>query len=131
MQGPAGAVERVVSASAVTSTPSRQSWGQSVSQVLKTCLVRLATMSRSLEGPVPLRIRVRSIMTVTYLSPWLVWRRMRSSTPIVFTGSKRRGSALKRRRPSAETAGFQATARPSAIRATVRCCRTRPSNERG
>lgn len=54
---------------ATTSTPSRQASVRAASQVLNTCLVRPSTMSSSRAGPVPSRIVVRSMMTVTYLSP--------------------------------------------------------------
>ena len=53
----------------------RDSFGRSVacgrpaSQVLKTCFERPSTMSSSLAGPVPARTAVRSMITVTYLSP--------------------------------------------------------------
>lgn len=43
--------------------------GRSASQVLKACLERPSTMSSSRAGPVPSRIPVRSMITVTYLSP--------------------------------------------------------------
>src|SRR5260221_12919923 len=59
---------------ATTSIPSRQSFGRWLSQVLNACLERPWTMSSSRAGPVPSRIPVRSMITVTYLSPRLVWR---------------------------------------------------------
>src|SRR6218665_3001526 len=49
--------------------PSRQCWERAVSQVLNTALERPSTISSSLEGPVFLRTGVRSMITVTYLSP--------------------------------------------------------------
>ena len=42
-------------------------------------------MSSNLAGPVPARIGVRSMITVTYLSPRRVWRHTCSSTPTVVT----------------------------------------------
>jgi hypothetical protein len=50
---------------ATTSTPSRQASVRAASQVLNTCLERPSTMSSSRAGPVPSRIVVRSMMTVT------------------------------------------------------------------
>ena len=81
-------------------------------------------MSSSRAGPVPSRIGVRSMITVTYLSPRRVCRHTCSSTPITATPSKRPGSSIRTRRPSARTASLavsHATASPSATRATVRC----------
>ena len=43
--------------------------GWEASQVLKTCLDRPGTMSKSREGPRRSRMGVKSKMTVTYLSP--------------------------------------------------------------
>ena len=63
-------------------------------------------------------------MTVTYLSPRLVWRHTCSSTPKTATPSKRCGSAISTRCPSANTASlavFHATASPAAIRAMDKC----------
>lgn len=88
-------------------------------------------MSSSLAGPSPVRGPVRSMITVTYLSPRRVCLHTRSSTPIVVTPSNRCGSSISTRLPSARTASFavfQLTASPSAIRATVRCCTTIPSS---
>ena len=54
---------------ATISLRSRQVLGWEASQVLKTCLERPGTMSRSREGPRRSRMGVKSKMTVTYLSP--------------------------------------------------------------
>lgn len=116
---------------ATTSMPSRHAWGRACSQVAKTCLERPSTMSSSREGPVLSRIGVRSMMTVTYLSPCLVCRQTCSSTPMTFTPSNRLGSSISTRLPSARTAllaVFHETPRPSATRATVRCWHTIPSS---
>ena len=43
--------------------------GREVSQVVKTCLERPGTMSRSREGPMRSRMGVKSKMTVTHLTP--------------------------------------------------------------
>jgi hypothetical protein len=59
---------------ATTSTPSRQDVSRSPSQALNTCFDRPSTISSSRAGPVPSRIGVRSMITVTYLSPRRVWR---------------------------------------------------------
>ena len=59
---------------ATTSMHSRHVWGWEESQVLKTFLERLGIMSRSREGPLRSRMGVKSKMTVTYLSPYGVWR---------------------------------------------------------
>ena len=67
------------------------------------------------------------MITVTYLSPWRVWRHTCSSTPITATPSKRDGSEMSTRRPSSSTAvlaQFHDTSRASAIRAMVRCWHT-------
>ena len=88
-------------------------------------------MSSSRDGPVPSRIGVRSMITVTYLPPQRVWRHTCSSTPITATRSNRAGSAISTRRPSASTASlavFHATPSPSAILATDRCWRTIPTS---
>src|SRR5690606_12731345 len=66
-------------------------------------------------GAVPDR-GVRSMMTVTYLSPFLVCRQACSSTPTTRTPSRRAGSLMSRRCPSARTASlavFHDTPRPS------------------
>ena len=52
---------------------SRQVSGWEASQVLKTCLDRPGTMSRSRQGPLWSRMGVKSKVTVTYLSPYGVW----------------------------------------------------------
>ena len=67
---------------ATTSRPLRQASGRAASQVLNACLERPSTMSSSREGPVRSRIGVRSMITVTYLSPRRVWRQTCSSTPM-------------------------------------------------
>ena len=88
-------------------------------------------MSSSRAGPVPLRIGVRSMITVTYLSPRRVCRQTCSSNPTVVTPSNRCGSSISTRWPSARTASlavFHDTASASATRATVRCCDTMASN---
>ena len=60
-------------------------------------------MSRSREGPRRSRTAVTSKMTVTYLSPYGVWRHTCSSTPMTRTPSNRAGSLISRRWPSART----------------------------
>ncbi len=108
---------------ATTSTASRHCLGRPCSRVAKTCFERPSTMSNRWEEPVPSLIGVRSMMTVTYLSPRLVCLQTCSSTPMTLTPLKRCGSSIKTRRPSARTAlfaVFQVTPRPSAILATSR-----------
>ncbi len=86
-------------------------------------------MSSGLAGPVLFLAGVRSMITVTYLSPSLVCRQTCSSTPIVVTPSNRAGSSIRRRLPSARTAAFAAlqdTPRPAATRVTVRWSMTMP-----
>ena len=61
-------------------------------------------MSRSREGPLRSRMGVKSKMTVTYLSPYGVWRHTCSSTPMTRTPSNRAGSLISRRAPSLRTA---------------------------
>ena len=78
--------------------------GREASQVLKTRLDRPGTMSRSREGPLRSWTGVKSKMTVTYLSPYGVWRHTCSSTPMTRTPSNRAGSLISRRWPSARTA---------------------------
>ena len=112
---------------ATTSTPFRHVSGRAASQVLNACLERPSTMSSSLAGPVPSRIGVRSMITVTYLSPRRVCLQTCSSTPTTFTPSNRVTSLIRTRLPSARTASFavsHATPRPSATRATVRWATT-------
>ena len=70
---------------ATMSIPWRQVWSRSASHCLNTCLDRPSTMSSSRAGPVPARTGVRSMITVTYLSPRRVCRHTCSSTPITFT----------------------------------------------
>lgn len=53
---------------ATISILSRQMLGWEASQVLKTCLERPGTMSKSREGPLRSRMGVTSKITVTYLS---------------------------------------------------------------
>jgi hypothetical protein len=91
---------------ATTSTPSRQGVSRSPSQVLNTCFDRPSTISSSRAAPVPSRIGVRSMITVTYLSPRRVWRQQCSSTPITRTPSNRCRSSINTRLPSASTAWF-------------------------
>src|SRR5690606_25339621 len=71
-----GAVEGWLRRMATTSMPSRQVLERSESQSLKTDLERPSTMSSSLDGPVPARTGVRSMITVTYFSPRRVWRQV-------------------------------------------------------
>ena len=59
---------------ATISMSSRQVSGWEASQVLKTRLEQPGTMPRSREGPQRSRMGVTSKMTVTYLSPYGVWR---------------------------------------------------------
>ena len=54
---------------ATTSIPSRNAGVWASSQVLNTALERPSTMSSSRAGPVPSRTGVRSMITVTNLSP--------------------------------------------------------------
>ena len=89
---------------ATISMRSRQVLGWEASQVLKTRLERPGTMSRSREGPRRSRTGVTSKMTVTYLSPYGVWRHTCSSTPMTRTPSHRVGSLISERSPSARTA---------------------------
>ena len=63
-------------------------------------------MSSSRAGPVPSRIGVRSMITVTYLSPRRVCRQTCSSTPMTLTPSNRCGSSISTRWPSARTASL-------------------------
>ena len=60
-------------------------------------------MSKSREGPLRSRMGVKSKMTVTYLSPYGVWRHTCSSTPMTRTPSHRAGSLISRRAPSLRT----------------------------
>lgn len=64
---------------ATTSTASRQISSRSDSHVLNTCFERPSTMSSNRAGPVRSRKGVRSMMTVTYLSPRRVRRHTCSS----------------------------------------------------
>ena len=115
---------------ATASTRSRQALSCWASHSLKTFFERPSIMSNSLAGPRPCVTGVRSMITVTNLSPRLVCRHTCSSTPIVVTPSKRCSSSMRTRRPSARTAVLaqsQDTSRASATRATVRCWHTRAS----
>jgi hypothetical protein len=99
--------------------------------LLDAAAALVQSISSSRAGPVPSRIGVRSMITVTYLSPRRVWRQQCSSTPITRTPSNRCGSSINTRLPSAGTASFAVfhdTPRPSATRATVKCCHTLPSS---
>ena len=89
-----------------TSMRSRQVWGWEASQVLKTRLDRPGIISRSREGPRRSRTGVTSKMTVTYLSPYGVWRHTCSSTPMTRTPSHRAGSLISRRAPSSSVSGI-------------------------
>ncbi|GGQ33351.1 hypothetical protein GCM10010140_74270 [Streptosporangium pseudovulgare] len=71
-----------------------------------TCLDRPSIMSNNREGPVPSRIAVRSMITVTYLPPLRVCRQTCSSIPMTFTPSNRAGSLISTCLPSANTASF-------------------------
>lgn len=115
---------------ATTSTASRQALSRAASHDLNACLERASTTSSRREGPVPFVMGVRSMITVTYLSPRRVWRHTCSSTPTTVTPSKRRSSSISTRLPSvtiASFAVFHATPRPAATRATVKCSHTIPS----
>jgi hypothetical protein len=106
-------------------------WAAPASQALKTCFERPSIMSSNRAGPVLSRTGVRSMITVTYLSPRRVCRQTCSSTPITATPLNRPGSSINTRLPSARIALFavcQDTPKPSATRATVRCWHTMPSS---
>jgi len=79
------------------STPSRQPRGRSASHRLNTSFERPGTMSSRRAGLVLSRTGVRSMMTVTYLSPRHVWRHTCSSAPITATPSEWAGSLIIRR----------------------------------
>ncbi|MCO4589326.1 hypothetical protein Si084_01842 [Streptococcus infantarius subsp. infantarius] len=116
---------------ATTSIPFCHCCGRAASHRLKTALERPSTMSSSRAGPVFSRTGVRSMITVTYLSPRFVWRHTCSSTPIVVTPSKRWGSSISCRVPSARIASFAAdhdTASPAATREMDRWSTTSPSS---
>ena len=89
---------------ATISMCSRHVSGWAGSQVLKTCLERPGTMSRSREGPLRSRMGVTSKITVTYLSWCGVWCHTCSSTPLMRTPSNRVGSLISSRWPSPRTA---------------------------
>jgi hypothetical protein len=92
---------------------------------LDMLVLRTARSVVGVAEPVPSRIGVRSMITVTYLSPRRVWRQQCSSTPITRTPSNRCGSSINTRLPSASTtasfAVFHDTRRPAETRATVKC----------
>lgn len=111
--------------------PSRHACGRAFNQVAKTRLERPSTMSRRRDRPVLSRAGVRSMITVTYLSPRRVCRQTCSSAPMIFTPLKRTRSTMSTRHPSAKTAWFAVfheAPSPSATRATVRCWPTMPSS---
>ena len=89
---------------ATISMRSRHVSGREASQVLKTPLEQPGTMSKSRQGPLRSRMGVKSKITVTYLSPYGVWRHTCSSTPMTRTPSNRAGSLISRRAPSPRTA---------------------------
>ena len=89
---------------ATISMRSRQVSGWEASQALKTRLEQPGTMSKSREGPLRSWMGVTSKMTVTYLSPYGVWRHTCSSTPMTRTPSNRVGSLMSARWPSVRTA---------------------------
>ena len=72
---------------------------------MKTFLDRPGIMSRSREGPLRSRMGVKSKMTVTYVSPYGVWRHTCSSTPMTRTLSHRAGSLISRRAPFGQDSG--------------------------
>ena len=79
---------------------------------------RPSTIASSRERPVLVLVGVRSMITVTYLSPWRVWRQTCSSTPIVATPSRRDGSVNNNSWARARIASlqvFHATPRIAAI----------------
>ena len=126
-----GVLNPVKPSIATTSTASRHACGRAASQVLNACLEQPSTMSSSFAGPVPARTGVRSMITVTYLSPLRACRHTCSSTPTTVTPSNRSFFSMSTRWPSASTAAFavsHATPSPSATRATVRWATTMPSN---
>ena len=79
---------------------------------MNTWLDRPSTMSNSRAGPVPSRTGVKSMITVTNSSPLRVCRHACSSTPMSVTPSKRAGSAINTRRPSASTASLAVSQGP-------------------
>ncbi|PXY34673.1 hypothetical protein BAY59_03935 [Prauserella coralliicola] len=100
---------------ATTSTVSRHAVGRSASQVLKACLERPSTMWSSRAGPEPLRMPVRWMITVTYLSPRRVCLQACSSS-------------IRTRLLSARTASLAVFHATPSTPATVRCWTTMPSN---
>ena len=99
---------------ATTSTASRHACVRSANQVENTAVERPSTMSSSREGPLPYRIGVRSMITVTYLSPASVCRQ-HARRPRSWSPPRTGCSPIRTRRPSAKTASFavsHATSRP-------------------
>ena len=86
---PAALLNPVNPSMATTSTFCLQDSSRAASQVLRTFLDRPGATSSRRAGPVPSRTGVRSMITVTYLSPRLVWRHTCSSTPRTSTPPKR------------------------------------------
>ena len=81
------------------------------------CLLRSApATANNLDAPVLVLVRVKSMMTVTSLSPARVRRRTRSSTPTVVTPSSRSALSVPAARIASE-AVFQATPRLAETRA--------------
>lgn len=76
----------------------------------------------------PLVVHPGSVATSLHVMPPMkVTLSLCSSTPMTVTPSRRVGSSIRTRRPSVRTASLavsHATANPSAILATVRCCMT-------
>lgn len=83
---------------ATNSTPSCDSWGRSWSLAATACPERPSTC------PQVGWAGVRSMMTVMYLSPWLLCDHTCSSTTMALTPSERRESLISARLPSARTA---------------------------
>jgi hypothetical protein len=108
-------VKPVNPSTATTPVPSRRSFGRWLSQVVNACSERPWTMPGSRAGPVPSRIPVRPVITVTYLPPRLAWRGTWSPAPVAVTPPDLVVSSIRARLPSARTASlavFQATLRP-------------------
>lgn len=91
---------------ATTSTRSRHVWGREVCHCLNTALERPSTMSNNRAGPVSSRTGVRSMITVTYLSPRFVCRQTCSSTPTTLTPLRPVSSLMRSRCPSVRTASL-------------------------
>lgn len=80
-------------------------------------------MPKRREGPLKSRMSVTSEITVTYVSPYRVWRHMYSSTPTARTPSNRAGSLFSRRIPSDGTtvlAEFRDTPRHWAMHSAIK-----------